>query len=397
MIRRRLEAAGLAIDEVRVDEPLLENTFVARLRALGQEVHHPPFPGRHAHQELIGRVAIGAKHLTKTFGSFRAVHDVSLQVRYGEVYGLLGANGAGKTTTIKMLCGLVDPTGGAAELAGERRDLRLPSVRQRIGYMSQRFSLYEDLSIDENLAFFAGVYGVPTHERDEKIQWVLQFAGLDGQQDRLVSSLPGGWKQRVAFGAAIMHEPEVLFLDEPTSGVDPVARRAFWSLINRLADAGTAILVTTHYLEEAEQCNRLGLMVAGELVAEGSPSAIKGLQQGHLLELHVDRAAARRRPAQAGDGPLARLAVRRAAARDRGWRRRRRSGPRGRMAGRRRHAHRRRPRGEILARGRVHQHRRAGTRAGQSGEGRLRWHACSRRCARSWFSSPGTGWRWRWR
>jgi ABC-2 type transport system ATP-binding protein len=188
-----------------------------------------------------------------------------------------------------MLCGLLAPTRGAAELAGERRDLRLPSVRQRIGYMSQKFSLYDDLSIGENLAFFAGVYGVAEHEREEKIRWVLEFAALEGQEDRLVSSLPGGWKQRVAFGAAILHEPEVLFLDEPTSGVDPIARRAFWSLINRLADAGTAILVTTHYLEEAEQCNRLGLMVAGELVAEGSPSAIKRLQQGALLELHVDQ------------------------------------------------------------------------------------------------------------
>jgi drug efflux transport system ATP-binding protein len=154
--------------------------------------------------------------------------------------------------------------------------------------MSQKFSLYDDLPIDENLAFFAGIYGVPEHERDHKMRWVLQFAGLEGKEHELVGSLPGGWKQRVAFGAAIMHEPSVLFLDEPTSGVDPIARRAFWHLINRLADAGTAILVTTHYLEEAEQCNRLGLMVAGELVAEGAPTAIKASQRGHLLELHVD-------------------------------------------------------------------------------------------------------------
>jgi ABC-2 type transport system ATP-binding protein len=214
---------------------------------------------------------------------------VSLEVRYGEVYGLLGANGAGKTTTIKMLCGLVAPSSGTAELTGERGNLRRPSVRRRIGYMSQKFSLYEDLSIGENLAFFAGVYGVPEHEQEEKIRWVLEFAALEGQEHQLVSSLPGGWKQRVAFGAAILHEPEVLFLDEPTSGVDPLARRAFWSLINRLSDAGTAILVTTHYLEEAEQCNRLGLMVAGELVAEGSPSAIKELQRDHLIELYVDQ------------------------------------------------------------------------------------------------------------
>jgi ABC-2 type transport system ATP-binding protein len=154
--------------------------------------------------------------------------------------------------------------------------------------MSQKFSLYDDLPIDENLAFFAGVYGVPIAERAEKIRWVLAFAGLEGREHQLVGSLPGGWKQRVAFGAAIIHEPPVLFLDEPTSGVDPVARRTFWTLINRLADTGTAILVTTHYLEEAEQCNRLGLMVAGELVAEGTPSGIKSQQPGRLFELQVD-------------------------------------------------------------------------------------------------------------
>jgi len=162
-------------------------------------------------------------------------------------------------------------------------------VRQRVGYMSQKFSLYDDLSIQQNLNFFAGVYGVPKSERKEKIQWVLSFSGLKGKQDQITGSLPGGWKQRVAFGAAILHEPTVLFLDEPTSGVDPLARRAFWTMINRLADAGTAILVTTHYLEESEQCNRLGLMAAGELVAQGSPTDIKGRQKGHLLEVVVDQ------------------------------------------------------------------------------------------------------------
>jgi ABC-2 type transport system ATP-binding protein len=162
-------------------------------------------------------------------------------------------------------------------------------VRQRIGYMSQKFSLYDGLTIQENLDFFAGVYGVPEKERAEKTRWVLSFAGLEDRQDQITSSLPGGWKQRVAFGSAIMHEPSVLFLDEPTSGVDPLARRAFWRIINRLADTGTAILVTTHYLEEAEQCNRLGLLVAGELVVEGIPSFIKGQQRGHLLELIVDK------------------------------------------------------------------------------------------------------------
>lgn len=288
VVEEKLKSAGLEIGEVQEDEPTLENAFVAKLRSLGQEVHETPFPGQHSHQDLRGQVAIGASNLTKQFGTFTAVKKVSLRVQYGEIYGLLGANGAGKTTAIKMLCGLVSPTYGDVQLAGER-DLRSGNARQRVGYMSQKFSLYDDLSIQENLDFFAGIYGVPERERKEKIQWVLSFSGLEGKQDQVTGSLPGGWKQRVAFGAAILHEPSVLFLDEPTSGVDPLARRAFWTMINRLADAGTAILVTTHYLEESEQCNRLGLMVAGELVAEGSPTEIKAQQTGHLLEVVVDQ------------------------------------------------------------------------------------------------------------
>jgi len=235
-------------------------------------------------------VGVGATGLTKQFGSFTAVHNVSLQVKYGEIYGLLGANGAGKTTTIKMLCGLLEPSHGTIQLANEAGDaLRSARIRQQIGYMSQKFSLYNDLTISENLDFFGGVYGVPPGERKEKERWVLRFAGLEGKQHFLTGSLPGGWKQRVAFGSAIMHEPAIVFLDEPTSGVDPLARRAFWSMINYLADSGTAVLVTTHYLEEAEQCNRLGLMVAGELLLEGTPSEIKAQQKGHLLEFRVDQ------------------------------------------------------------------------------------------------------------
>jgi ABC-2 type transport system ATP-binding protein len=289
VVREKMSEAGISVEEIRVDEPTLENTFVAKLRALGQEVHSIEFPTDHDHRDLRGQVAIGASNLTKEFGSFTAVKNVTLQIQYGEVYGLLGANGAGKTTTIKMLCGLLDPTRGTMELAGESGDLRSQGVRQRIGYMSQKFSLYDDLTIKENLNFFAGVYSVPDRERDEKTRWVLSFSGLEGKENQLTGSLPGGWKQRVAFGAAIMHEPSILFLDEPTSGVDPLARRAFWTMINRLADAGTAILVTTHYLEEAEQCNRLGMMVAGELVAEGTPSGIKSQQHGHVLEFITDQ------------------------------------------------------------------------------------------------------------
>jgi ABC-2 type transport system ATP-binding protein len=282
-LQKRMSDAGLQIDEIRVDEPTLENTFVATLRALGQEPHETPFPRRHDHSELRGQVAIDANNLVKQFGTFAAVKGVSLQVRHGEIYGLLGANGAGKT-----ICGLLEPTIGEVYLAGERSP-RSGGVRQQIGYMSQKFSLYNDLSIEENLDFFAGVYGVPDEESEEKKRWVLSFSGLEGKEGQITGSLPGGWKQRVAFGAAIMHEPRILFLDEPTSGVDPLARRAFWKMINRLADAGAAILVTTHYLEESEQCNRLGMMVAGELVAEGSPSDLKSQQTGHLLEFIVDQ------------------------------------------------------------------------------------------------------------
>jgi ABC-2 type transport system ATP-binding protein len=287
-VRAAMGPAGIEIHDVRQGEPTLENTFVSLLRKLGGEISEAKFPATHARLRTTGDVAIGARGLTKRYGAFHAVHNVSLQIRYGEIYGLLGANGAGKTTTIKMLCGLTSPSSGETLLAGERGFLRSRKVRQQIGYMSQKFSLYDDLSIKENLDYFAGVYGVPESEGREKKQWVLTFAGLEEKADDITGSLPGGWKQRVAFGAAIMHEPPVLFLDEPTSGVDPLARRAFWRMINDLADRGAAILVTTHYLEEAEQCNRLGLMVAGELVAEGAPTDIKSRQKGHVIELYVD-------------------------------------------------------------------------------------------------------------
>ena len=287
-VSEKLKGAGLSVDEMRVDEPTLDNIFVAKLRALSQKADTAEFPAKQDHRSVRGQVAVGAKNLVKVFKSFTAVKNVSLDIRNGEVYGLLGANGAGKTTTIRMLCGLLDLTSGTMELGGTGGNLRTEAIRKRIGYMSQKFSLYEDLTIRENLDFFSGVYGVPDKDREEKIRWVLSFSGLEGKEDQITGSLPGGWKQRVAFGAAIMHEPDILFLDEPTSGVDPLARRAFWTMINRLADGGAAILVTTHYLEEAEQCNRLGMMVAGELVAEGTPTGIKSQQTGHVLEFILD-------------------------------------------------------------------------------------------------------------
>ncbi len=287
-VRAALEAAGQSVTSLRVGAPTLENAFVSILQMLEGETRAPAFPGRAVAPPDPGAIAIGARGLGKSFGDFVAVKGVDLEIRPGEVYGLLGANGAGKTTTIKMLCGLLEPSVGEVQLAGERGALRSERVRQQVGYMSQRFSLYDDLTIDENLDFFAGVYHVEPARREERKRWVLDFAGLVGRGAQLTGSLPGGWKQRVAFGAAIMHEPRVLFLDEPTSGVDPIARRAFWTMINRVADGGTAVLVTTHYLEEAEQCNRLGFMAGGELVAEGTPSGIKAAQGGRVLEIRVD-------------------------------------------------------------------------------------------------------------
>jgi ABC-2 type transport system ATP-binding protein len=289
-VRSLLDRHHLPLHSIQVAEPTLENVFVTRLRQQGSE---PPFVHFPREKPAIApSIAIGAQGLTKVFGDFQAVRDVTLEVRYGEIYGLLGANGAGKTTMIKMLCGLLEATSGMMLLAGQTNNLRSNELRQRIGYMSQKFTLYDDLSVVENLEFYCGVYGVPRRSRRTKIDWVLETCGLVGRETMLTGKLPGGWKQRVAFGASVMHEPEILFLDEPTSGVDPLARRQFWRLIEDFAHQGTAILVTTHYLEEAEHCNRMGFMVAGQVVAQGSPSQIKAEQPGQLIEVICDRTQA---------------------------------------------------------------------------------------------------------
>lgn len=301
-VERVLSAADIPHEDIRPDEPTLENVFVASIREANPQAQ-TEFPFVNPVRATLGSTAIAADRLLKRFGTFVAVNDLSLNIRFGEIYGLLGANGAGKTTAVRMLCGLLEPSSGAVTLAGERGNIRSESIRRRVGYMSQKFSLYDDLTVIENLEFFAGVYDIPVARRHATIQWVLDFSGLRGRETTITGSLPGGWKQRVAFGSAIMHEPDVLFLDEPTSGVDPIARRAFWGLINELADRGTAVLVTTHYLEEAEQCNRVGFVSAGRLIAEGTPTQVKESQQGHLIEARVDDVSRALRALSADEEP----------------------------------------------------------------------------------------------
>ena len=222
--------------------------------------------------------------LVKQFGDFVAVNHISLETRKGEIFGFLGPNGAGKSTTIRMLCGLLTPTSGRAIVAGYNVAREPESVRQNIGYMSQKFSLYNDLKVIENLRLFAGLYNVPSEKLKERIDWALDMANLKGQENLIVGTLPGGWKQRLALGCAVLHRPPIIFLDEPTSGVDPISRRQFWDLIHQMASEGVTVFVTTHYMEEAEYCNRLALIFRGKMVALGTPSELKhNSMKGELL------------------------------------------------------------------------------------------------------------------
>jgi len=224
---------------------------------------------------MPAEIAVEIQGLVKRFGDFVAVDNVSLTVAKGEIFGFLGPNGAGKSTTIRILCGLLAPTSGRAFVSGFDVATEPEKVKRSIGYMSQRFSLYDDLTVEENLNFFCGIYGVPKERREERKQYVLSMAGLTGKRTVMTRLLAGGWKQRLALGTAILHEPPVLFLDEPTSGVDPIARRAFWDLIDQLSQAGRTIFVTTHYMDEAEYCHRIALLYKGKAVAMDSPRALK--------------------------------------------------------------------------------------------------------------------------
>lgn len=219
--------------------------------------------------------SVVVEKLVKRFGSFVAVDHIDLETRKGEVFGFLGPNGAGKSTTIRMLCGLLKPTSGRAVVAGYDVARDPEAVRQNIGYMSQKFSLYDDLEVIENICLFAGLYSVPAAKLKERMEWTLQMANLKGQENLITGTLPGGWKQRLALGCAVLHKPPVIFLDEPTSGVDPITRRQFWDLIHEMAGEGVTVFVTTHYMEEAEYCNRLALIFRGKIVALGTPSELK--------------------------------------------------------------------------------------------------------------------------
>jgi ABC-2 type transport system ATP-binding protein len=234
--------------------------------------------------------AVAVKGLSRRFGDFVAVDGIDLTVDRGEIFGFLGPNGAGKSTTIRMLCGLLKPTGGGGTVGGFDIVIQPEEIKRTIGYMSQKFSLYDDLTVEENIDFFGGIYGVPAAKKQERKNWALQMAGLTERRSAITRTLPGGLKQRLALGCAILHEPPILFLDEPTSGVDPLSRRRFWDLIYAMSRVGVTTFVTTHYMDEAEYCDRLALIYRGRIIAEGTPADLKERQmQRKVLEIEVDR------------------------------------------------------------------------------------------------------------
>jgi ABC-2 type transport system ATP-binding protein len=308
-----LAAAGVALLDQRRTQPTLEDVFVASIEARERNadgtkqtpavgvqsqipsLQSPISPGLPARagnlQSPHTAYVVTVEELTKRFGSFTAVDRVSFKVRSGEIFGFLGPNGSGKTTTIRILTGLLPPTSGKGTVAGFDILREQARIKPQIGYMSQKFSLYQDLTVEENIDFYAGVYNVPRQRRPERKNWVLDMAGLRGKERSLTRDLSGGWRQRLALGCAILHQPRILFLDEPTSGVDPISRRAFWDLIFELSAQGVTVFVTTHYMDEADHCHTLALLYYGQIIALGSPGAMKAnMKAGHMLELEVANA-----------------------------------------------------------------------------------------------------------
>jgi drug efflux transport system ATP-binding protein len=234
--------------------------------------------------------AVVLKALERRFGSFVAVDRISLQVAKGEIFGFLGPNGAGKSTTIRMLCGILAPSGGSGTVAGFDIRTQSEEIKSHIGYMSQKFSLYEDLTVEENVDFYSGIYRIAPEKKQERKEWAIRMAGLEEHRNARTGTLSGGWKQRLALGCAILHEPSIIFLDEPTSGVDPNSRRQFWDLIYDLAGHGVTVFVTTHYMDEAEYCDRIALIYRGRLIAEGTPQTLKTqFMQEDVLEVACER------------------------------------------------------------------------------------------------------------
>jgi ABC-2 type transport system ATP-binding protein len=317
-----LRAAGVPPESVRVTRPSLEDVFVS---ALGQEREEArsPLPRADAARPGEGQgegelksnlpsnapsppaplpkgegragtpsdtKAVVVENLERRFGSFVAVNRISFQVHRGEIYGFLGPNGAGKSTTIRMLCGLLTPSGGRGSVAGFDLASQPEQIKANVGYMSQRFSLYMDLTVEENIDFYSGIYRIPRAQKQDRKDWVIAMAGLQQHRRRPTSILSGGWKQRLALGCAILHRPPIVFLDEPTSGVDPISRRQFWELIYEMAGEGVTVFVTTHYMDEAEYCDRLGLIYRGELIAQGTPESLKReAMQEDVLEVVCQR------------------------------------------------------------------------------------------------------------
>jgi ABC-2 type transport system ATP-binding protein len=272
----RLIACGTPAELTGGGATSLEELVIARIGG------DPSTPLRAHASRIEDRVAndveppaVSLNHLTKRFDSFTAVDAISLSVPKGQIFGFLGPNGAGKSTTIRMLCGILPPTSGNGQVAGFHISSQPERIKENIGYMSQRFSLYEDLTVEENIAFYAGVYRLGGDKRRERSEWVIAMAGLAERRTSLAGELSGGWRQRLALGCAILHEPPIVFLDEPTSGVDPLSRRKFWELIYSMADSGVTVFVTTHYMDEAEYCDRLAMIYRGELVAVGTPQELK--------------------------------------------------------------------------------------------------------------------------
>jgi ABC-2 type transport system ATP-binding protein len=232
----------------------------------------------------MSEVAIDVRDLTRNFGKFIAVDHINFSINYGEIFGFLGANGAGKSTTIRMLCGILAPTSGDAIVAGFDVSHHSEEIKRSIGYVSQRFGLYIDLTVEENLQFYGRIYGIDEHEAKARIEEIMKMTGLTSWRSRLAGELSGGWKQKLALANAILHRPKVLFLDEPTAGIDPISRRAVWEMLYELAKSGVALFVTTHYMEEAERCNRIGFISAGKILAIGDPAQLKQDHHTNSLE-----------------------------------------------------------------------------------------------------------------